>query len=151
MGEATKPRFGVSYFGNRYPHHARADMRDMRDAGANFVVLVMSESDLRWNPGTMTELVEIARECAVLGPGAAARIEIGKAATDRGNGAEIDVAVACVDFDALVGKGRLERTPVAQAPPEPAAGDHACQHEQAERAPQPAVAALAPARHAVSP
>lgn len=65
MIEATQPRFGVSYFGNRYPHHARADMRAMKEAGVEFVVLVMSESDVRWNPGTMTELVNIARECGL--------------------------------------------------------------------------------------
>ncbi len=65
MTRTTLPRFGVSYFGNRYPHHARADMRAIRDVGADFVVLVMSESDLRWNPGTMTELVAIAREAGL--------------------------------------------------------------------------------------
>lgn len=65
MTETTSPRFGVSYFGNRYPHYARADMRAIQDAGGNFVVLVMSESDLRWNPGTMTELVAIAREAGL--------------------------------------------------------------------------------------
>ena len=69
MANATAPWFGVSYFGNRFPHHAREDMRAMKEAGADFVVLVMSESDLRWNPGTMSELVAIAREC---GPGAVA-------------------------------------------------------------------------------
>lgn len=62
MARSVGAQFGVSYFGNRYPHHARADMRAIREAGADFVVLVMSESDLRWNPGTMTELVEIASE-----------------------------------------------------------------------------------------
>ncbi len=62
MADAAKPQFGVSYFGNRYLHHARADMRAIREAGADFVVLVMSESDLRWNPGTMADLVAIARE-----------------------------------------------------------------------------------------
>jgi hypothetical protein len=61
MSESETPRFGVSYFGNRYPHHARQDMRAIAEAGCGFVVLVMSESDLRWNPGTMTELVAIAR------------------------------------------------------------------------------------------
>ncbi len=62
MANATAPWFGVSYFGNRFPHHAREDMRAMKEAGADFVVLVMSESDLRWNPGTMSDLVAIARE-----------------------------------------------------------------------------------------
>lgn len=62
MVSVTAPWFGVSYFGNRFPQHARQDMRAMKQAGADFVVLVMSESDLRWNPGTMTDLVAIARE-----------------------------------------------------------------------------------------
>jgi hypothetical protein len=65
MDSVTAPWFGVSYFGNRFPHHAREDMRAMKEAGADFVVLVMSESDLRWNPGTMTELVAIAREAGL--------------------------------------------------------------------------------------
>jgi hypothetical protein len=64
MPEGDPPRFGVSYFGNRYPHHAREDMRAIAEAGCSckFVVLVMSESDLRWNPETMAVLVQIAGE-----------------------------------------------------------------------------------------
>lgn len=65
MTTSNAPRFGVSYFGNRYPHHARADIQAIAAAGCSFVVLVMSESDLRWNPGTMRELVEIAREAGL--------------------------------------------------------------------------------------
>ena len=34
----------------------------MASTGASFVVHVMSEADLRWNPGTMAELVEIGHE-----------------------------------------------------------------------------------------
>src|SRR5215213_4778310 len=60
VAEAT--RLGVSYFGNRYPHHAREDLWAMAATGASFVVHVMSEADLRWNPGTMAELVEIGNE-----------------------------------------------------------------------------------------
>ena len=56
------PRFGVSYFGNRYPHHAREDLQAIAASGASFVVHVMSEADLRWNLGTMAELVAIGRE-----------------------------------------------------------------------------------------
>ncbi|MFT4039586.1 MAG: hypothetical protein QM692_15470 [Thermomicrobiales bacterium] len=59
------PQLAVSYFGNRYPHHARADMAAIAAAGADTVVLVMSESDLRWNAGTMAELVEIATEAGL--------------------------------------------------------------------------------------
>jgi hypothetical protein len=60
VAEAT--RLGVSYFGNRYPHHAREDLWAMAATGASFVVHVMSEADLRWNPGTMADLVEIGNE-----------------------------------------------------------------------------------------
>jgi hypothetical protein len=52
----------VSYFGNRYPHHAREDLRAMALTGASIVVHVMSEADLRWNPGTLAELVQIGHE-----------------------------------------------------------------------------------------
>jgi hypothetical protein len=64
MPEATAlpARFGVSYFGNRYPHHARVDLAAIAASGASFVVHTMSEADLRWNPGTMAQLVGIGRE-----------------------------------------------------------------------------------------
>ena len=62
MTDASRTRLGVSYFGNRYPHHARADLQAMASTGASFVVHVMSEADLRWNPGTMAELVKIGHE-----------------------------------------------------------------------------------------
>ena len=62
MTEAVRTRLGVSYFGNRYPHHARQDLAAMASSGAGFVVHVMSEADLRWNPGTMAELVAIGKE-----------------------------------------------------------------------------------------
>ncbi|CAA9555208.1 MAG: hypothetical protein AVDCRST_MAG73-3226 [uncultured Thermomicrobiales bacterium] len=48
---------GFSYFGNRYPTHARDDLRAMAGAGATFVVHVMTEEDLAWNPGTIRDLV----------------------------------------------------------------------------------------------
>jgi hypothetical protein len=63
--DRAAPRLAVSYFGNRYPQHAREDMAALADAGVDDVVLVMSESDLRWNPGTMAQLVEIAREAGL--------------------------------------------------------------------------------------
>lgn len=65
MPDRTTPRLAVSYFGNRYPQHARDDMAALAAAGIDDVVLVMSESDLRWNPGTMQELVGIAREAGL--------------------------------------------------------------------------------------
>ncbi|MGH2616947.1 MAG: hypothetical protein ACRDJC_17070, partial [Thermomicrobiales bacterium] len=61
MSEISPPQLGVSYFGNRYLHHAREDLRAIAATGADFVVHVMSEADLRWNPGTMAELVGISR------------------------------------------------------------------------------------------
>src|SRR5215217_9587460 len=62
MADALPTRLGVSYFGNRYPHHARQDLSAIASTGSSFVVHVMSEADLRWNPGTMAELVEIGNE-----------------------------------------------------------------------------------------
>jgi hypothetical protein len=62
MTNGKPPRLGVSYFGNRYPHHARRDLEAIAESGASFVVHVMSEADLRWNPGTMSELVRIGNE-----------------------------------------------------------------------------------------
>ena len=60
--DATRSRLGVSYFGNRYPHHARDDLRAIASTGASFVVHVMSEADLRWNPGTIADLVSIGND-----------------------------------------------------------------------------------------
>ena len=62
MTDAASPRLGASYFGNRYRRHARQDMRNMAAIGASFVVHVMSEADLRWNPGTMADLVRIGND-----------------------------------------------------------------------------------------
>lgn len=58
----VSPTLGVSYFGNRYSHHARQDLRAIAASGASFVVHVMSEADLRWNPGTMAEMAAIGRD-----------------------------------------------------------------------------------------
>jgi hypothetical protein len=60
--DAMPTRLGVSYFGNRYPHHARDDLRAIAATGASIVVHVMSEADLRWNPDTLAELVQIGHE-----------------------------------------------------------------------------------------
>ncbi|HEU0116271.1 MAG TPA: hypothetical protein VFQ80_16400 [Thermomicrobiales bacterium] len=61
MADPTELRLGVSYFGNRYPQHAETDLAAMAAMGADDVVHVMSEADLRWNPGTMRQLVDIGR------------------------------------------------------------------------------------------
>jgi hypothetical protein len=62
MAEATPVKLGVSYFGNRYPRHARADLQAIAETGASFVVHAVSEADMRWNPETIAELVRIGRE-----------------------------------------------------------------------------------------
>ena len=62
MTDPSVIRLGVSYFGNRYVHHAREDLRAIAGTGASFVVHVMSEADLRWNPGTIADLVAAGRE-----------------------------------------------------------------------------------------
>lgn len=84
MADATPVRLGVSYFGNRYPHHARDDLRAIAETGARFVVHVMSESDLRWNAGTIGQLVGTGREVGLaswLTPWAVAGVFGGEAAS----------------------------------------------------------------------
>ncbi|MCO5221714.1 MAG: hypothetical protein M9947_09065 [Thermomicrobiales bacterium] len=58
----NRPDLGIAYFGNRYPNHARADLAEMAALGTTTVVHTCSEADLRWNPGTMAELVSIGNE-----------------------------------------------------------------------------------------
>lgn len=65
MPDASAATLGLSYFGNRYLEHARIDLRAMAEMGADFVVHVMSEADLRWNPGTMAELAALTREAGM--------------------------------------------------------------------------------------
>lgn len=60
--QAPSPPLAIAYFGNRYPEHARADLAEMAALGATTVVHTFSEADLRWNPGTMAQLVAIGRE-----------------------------------------------------------------------------------------
>ncbi len=65
MTEISRTTLVVSYFGNRYLHHARDDLRAMAEMGADAVVHVMSEVDVRWNPGTMSDLVTLSREAGL--------------------------------------------------------------------------------------
>lgn len=58
----SRSELGIAYFGNRYPGHARADLADMAALGATTVIHTCSEADLRWNPGTMADLVALGRE-----------------------------------------------------------------------------------------
>ncbi|MGD9710825.1 MAG: hypothetical protein AB7V46_02015 [Thermomicrobiales bacterium] len=58
----TLPRLGLSYFGNRYHAHAFDDLRAIAATGASIVDHVMSEEDLRWNPGTIADLVAVSKE-----------------------------------------------------------------------------------------
>jgi hypothetical protein len=59
------PQLGVAYFGNRYLDHARADFGEIAAMGASYVVHAASEADLRWNPGTMRDLVAAGREAGL--------------------------------------------------------------------------------------
>ncbi len=61
----SSPRLGLSYFGNRYPGHARDDVRAIAGTGASIIDHVMSEEDLRWNPGTIAELAKISRDAGL--------------------------------------------------------------------------------------
>ena len=65
MADAPDVTLGLSYFGNQYLDHARSDLRAMADIGADFVVHVMSEADVRWNPGTMADLVAETRHAGL--------------------------------------------------------------------------------------
>jgi hypothetical protein len=58
----VRPELGVAYFGNRYVGHARSDLAEIADMGASYVVHTMSEADLRWNPGTMRELISAGKD-----------------------------------------------------------------------------------------
>jgi hypothetical protein len=59
------PALGIAYFGNRYLHHARADLAEIASAGATYVVHAMSEADLRWNTGTMRDIVAAGKEISL--------------------------------------------------------------------------------------
>jgi hypothetical protein len=61
MPDPAPIQLGVSYFGNRYPRHAERDLAAIAAMGADYVVHVMSEADLRWNPDTIRQLVENGR------------------------------------------------------------------------------------------
>jgi hypothetical protein len=65
MTDIPRTTLVVSYFGNRYLDHARDDLRAMAEMGADAVVHVMSEADMRWNPGTMADLVALSREAGL--------------------------------------------------------------------------------------
>ena len=56
------PELGAAYFGNRYLEHARADFAEIVAMGATYIVHAVSEADLRWNPGTMRELIAAGNE-----------------------------------------------------------------------------------------
>lgn len=57
--------YGVSYFGNRYPDHARADVAEMAAVGVTYVVHVMTEDDLRWGVGTVRDLVSATHDAGM--------------------------------------------------------------------------------------
>jgi hypothetical protein len=75
-------KLAASYFGNRIPRHARADMQALRALGFDRVVHTFCENDLAFYPGTMREIVAISHDCgleAQLDPWGVARIFGGEA------------------------------------------------------------------------
>ena len=53
---------GVSYFGNRFLRHFRKDLRQIRRAHCNFIVLTFSETDLQYYEGTMRDFVKASHD-----------------------------------------------------------------------------------------
>ncbi len=52
---------GVSYFGNRWPRHAAADLRDIRAKGGSWVVHTFDEADLLHNRGNLAALAALSK------------------------------------------------------------------------------------------
>ena len=53
---------GVSYFGNRFLRHFLKDLREIRRASCNFIVLTFSETDLQYYEGTMRDFVKASHD-----------------------------------------------------------------------------------------
>ena len=52
-------KLGAAYHGNRMPHHAREDMRDMMRSGMDLVVHMFSHTDWDRHKNKMKEILEI--------------------------------------------------------------------------------------------
>lgn len=55
-------KLGAAYHGNRMPHHAREDMRDMMRSGMDLVVHMFSHTDWDRHKNKMKEILEISHE-----------------------------------------------------------------------------------------
>ena len=53
---------GISYFGNRFLRHFQKDLREIRRAHCNFIVLTFSETDLQYYEGTMRDFVKASHD-----------------------------------------------------------------------------------------
>ena len=55
-------KLGAAYHGNRMPHHAREDMRDMMRSGMDLVVHMFSHTDWDRHKNKMKEILDISHE-----------------------------------------------------------------------------------------
>ena len=56
---------GVSYYGNRIPHHVKEDMEEIVRNHCTFVVHTLSENDLQYYAGTIKEIVHISHDAGL--------------------------------------------------------------------------------------
>ncbi len=54
----TLVKLGISYYGNRIPWRVREDLKVIRDAGCNYIVLTFSEEDLEFYQGAFAEIIK---------------------------------------------------------------------------------------------
>jgi hypothetical protein len=59
------PSFGISYFGNRYSHHAEYDMKEIAESGFRYVVHTFSEHDHLFCKENVKRIVDISKECGL--------------------------------------------------------------------------------------
>ncbi|MCM8812153.1 MAG: hypothetical protein NC910_03770 [Candidatus Omnitrophica bacterium] len=55
-------KLGVSYYGNRIPWRVREDLKVIREAGCNYIVLTFSEEDVEFYQGAFQEIVKACHE-----------------------------------------------------------------------------------------
>jgi hypothetical protein len=56
---------GVSYYGNRIPHHVKEDMEEIARNHCTFVVHTLSENDLQYYHNTIQQIVEISHQAGL--------------------------------------------------------------------------------------
>ncbi len=58
-------KFGASYFANRIVRHVKTDMEKMADDGCTFVVHTMSEHDVTYHSGNMSDIVKASHDAGL--------------------------------------------------------------------------------------